>query len=101
MSAKLIRPGVLFDVECYCNAFLICFKSLDNKKQVHYQMYGKDSKLSTEQLQKLSGIFRTKTCIGFNNLNYDIPMVLGALSGYTCTQLFELSKSIIDSNQQG
>jgi DNA polymerase elongation subunit (family B) len=85
---------VFLDVECYCNYFLICFKSTSGKNR-SYQI----TDTSSLNFNEITDIMRKYLTIGFNSKSYDLPMISYALSGATRQQLKEFSDQIITSGK--
>ncbi len=85
---------VFLDVECYRNYFLICFKS--NNKIRTYELH--DS--SNLDLNEIKLIMNKYLTIGFNSLNYDLPMISYALSGADNSDLKKLSDELVLSEKK-
>jgi hypothetical protein len=85
---------VFLDVECYRNYFLICFKSDDKLRT--YELHN-DSKLNVDEIKTIMGKYLT---IGFNSLNYDLPMISYALSGACNANLKKLSDELVLSEKK-
>ena len=79
---------VFFDVEVYPNLFLVCYKFFGDK--VVHRLYNPKPK-DIELLCKYR-------LVGFNNRSYDNHIMYGCLLGYTNEQLFNLSQSIINND---
>lgn len=93
---------VAFDIEVYPNYFLIVLKpNGEATKSLAIEVYGKDKTLTAEQRTKLINLFNKYQTYGFNTFNYDIPVLVAALAHYTTTEIFELSKLIINSGEPG
>lgn len=90
---------VFLDIECYSNYFLICFKS--EKTTRSYEMFsfsdGNNMKLNIDEIKKIMG---TYTTVGFNSLNYDLPMLTYALKGASNLQLKQLSDELVNSKEK-
>lgn len=80
---------VLFDVEVYPNLFVICWKYEDSDTVV---------RMINPKPTDVEGLFQFKL-VGFNNRRYDNHILWAAFMGYNNQQLYELSKKIIDGNQ--
>lgn len=80
---------VFFDVECYPNLFLICYKKR-GKGQKKIRLYN-PTPMDIEPLLK-------KPLVGFNNRKYDNHMVYAAYLGYSNAQLFDLSQRLVSSH---
>ena len=81
---------VIFDVECYPNLFVVCWKELGDDKPV-IKMYNP----SPKDIEILS---RYKL-IGFNCRQYDNHMCYARMIGYSNEQLYELSQRIVNSEK--
>lgn len=95
-----MKSLVVFDCEVYPNLFLICFKGLESNKVIDIAIRN-DEILSQENIKTINSIFINKMCFGFNNRNYDIPIILYAMNFKTTQQIHELSKSIINNSFYG
>lgn len=91
---------VVFDCEVYPNLFLICFKGLESNKVINIAIRN-DEILSQKNIKTINSIFINKMCFGFNNRNYDIPIILYAMQCKTTQEIHELSKSIINNSFYG
>lgn len=82
-----------FDIECYINYFLVCFKSNTGRK-VAFELY-EDHPLDRAGLQRVldSGL----ECVSFNGINYDHPMLRLAMTGASCADLKALSDDIVQN----
>lgn len=98
MSEKI---NVVCDTEIYPNYFLVVFKRIDTGQTVYSEMLGDNEKLTDLQIKQIDATLRKYTFIMFNGLNYDIPILLAALKGYTTSQLYDLSVEIVNTNQPG
>ena len=80
----------IVDVECYENYFLIACKSTYNGKVVLFEL-----PIDTRKLLWLMSNFAT---VGFNSINYDIPLIRVALQGFGSKFLKGVSNWIIFDN---
>lgn len=87
---------VVLDCEIYPNYFLVAFKNMTTGKSVGYEAYGKNSKLTEEAIQKIKSILLKRTTIGFNSLNFDLPIIMLALTGATVDRIHSLCGEIIN-----
>jgi len=87
----LVGTGMVFDVECFKNFFMVAFRSVINGKVVVL------AQTNTEQLNasKLQWMLNNFCLIGFFSKVYDIPMLQLAAKGATCATLFAASCDII------
>lgn len=77
---------VFFDIECFPNLFLICWKKRGEGNKV-VRMYN-------PKPEEVETLFKLKL-VGFNNRKYDNHMIYGAFLGYSNEQLFTLSQRLI------
>jgi len=92
---------VVLDCEVYPNYFLVAFKNIDNHKVITIEAKGEDTTLTPEDHKLLHTVMAKRKTFGFNSRNYDLPIILYALTKKTCKQIHELSDSIIENNLQG
>lgn len=85
--------SLFIDVECYKDYFLVCAKNSKTGKITKIPMHS-DCKLDKDRLTKMM----LEEIITFNGNKYDVPMIIAALSGYTCQKLHDLSNEIIMSD---
>lgn len=83
---------LIFDIECYSNFFLIAFKDFKNKKVVYFEMSA-DSQIDCKKLEWVVWNFQL---IGFNSTNYDLPLLILCLNGFSTKQLKDVSDRIIN-----
>ena len=84
---------IILDCETYTNYFLVSMLDTTTNKTIDFELYDNhpiDSK-------KLAAILRQHTTIGFNSLNYDLPVIVAALRGDTNAQIKQLSDDIINA----
>lgn len=87
-----VGDSMVFDVECYPNFFLIAFGHLKSRKV--YPLFSTDSKALNVDV--LHWIARRFHLIGYYSENYDVPMLSAALHGWTCRQLYGMSKRMVE-----
>jgi len=92
---------VVLDCEVYPNYFLAAFKNIDNNRVVTIEVSGHSSHLSDEKIKKLKTIMLKRYTFGFNSNNYDLPIILYALRGKTCNDIYRMSERIIGENTPG
>lgn len=85
-----------FDIEVYRNYFLAMFKCRRTGKYVYIES-NEDGYIDTN---KLGWILINYTTIGFNSLNYDMPITSIALAGYPCSVMKDASDRIIVGGEQ-
>ena len=86
-----LRARLVVDIECYFNFFLVLFKNIETGELHRIQ-------LSPNRQLDLSTLFRLMNfniTIGFNSLNYDLPMIQLALRGLGTGDLKGASDDII------
>jgi hypothetical protein len=88
-----MKPIAYYDTECYPNFWLL--KILDQWNNVYTFSITNNESLSVTDRQRIYTIFELFTVISFNGINYDVPMIGGALVGYTPSQLKALNDRII------
>lgn len=86
------RPIAFFDVEVFQNLFIICWKEPGEDKPVH--------KMINPSAAEVEALIMNYALIGFNNRRYDNHIVYAAAMGYSCMQLYKLSKQIISDKQR-
>lgn len=85
------RPEVVCDTECYVDYWSIGFMSLRNGHQRVYEHFA-GNPLNTKAVAKVFREFRVYT---FNGIQYDIPMILLAMSGASNGELKAGSDDLI------
>jgi hypothetical protein len=85
------RPEVVCDTECYVDYWSIGFMSLRNGQQRVYEHFA-GNPLNTKAVAKVFREFRVYT---FNGIQYDIPMILLAMSGASNGELKAGSDDLI------
>lgn len=86
----------IYDIESYPNYFLIAFKSLKTGKNLIFEMDNNDF-IDTKKLEWVMQNFCT---VGFNSINYDLPITAIALTGADTFSLNEATEAIIVQNQR-
>lgn len=81
---------IFLDIECYKNYFLVQFMTENNKFKA-FDMFEGGSLNAGEILDILNGT----TTVTFNGNNYDMPLLVLALNGYSCSDLKVISDKII------
>lgn len=97
LAALRRRDRFAFDIECYVNYFLAAFISVQTG-QVTYVESAPGYPLD---INRLWWILSNFTTVGFNSLQYDLPIVSLALAEKTCQQLKEATNHIIFDNWRG
>lgn len=95
LSLKRDTPMIILDCETYTNYFLLSMLDTDSGKIKDFELYdGQPFDAKTVQT-----ILRNHTTLGFNSLNYDLPVIVAALRGDTNAQIKQLSDDIINCEQ--
>lgn len=96
--ARQQRQELLTDVECYGNYFLVVFTNLITGRIALFEM---GEGLPPMDLRKLRWMMETYTCVTFNGINYDLPMIEMAVAGLSCSKLKQASDMIIVEEMRG
>jgi hypothetical protein len=82
---------LVFDIECYPNYFLICFKSVDSGKSVFFE------KTKTKELdcESVRWIMQNYLIVGFNSYSFDVPIASLAVSGASLEKINDAVRKII------
>jgi hypothetical protein len=93
LSLKRDTPMIILDCETYTNYFLLSMLDTDSGKIKDFELYdGQPFDAKTVQT-----ILRNHTTLGFNSLNYDLPVIVAALRGDNNAQIKQLSDDIINA----
>lgn len=92
---------VVNDCETYPNYFLAAFKNIDSGQMKTIELCSPKEKLSDEQRKLLKSILSQRITFGFNSLNFDLPLLLYALQGATCEQIYDAAMDIIENGLKG
>lgn len=87
-SSESSEPIVFFDIECFPNLFLVCWKYRGSDTVV---------RMINPTSAEIEPLFRMKL-VGFYNRRYDNHMLYGCYMGYNNEQLYKLSKKITDND---
>ena len=85
------KNNVILDIEVYPNWFLVAFKRIDNGKVLTF----------TNNDPIIKTILLNNVIIGFNTVNYDIPIVKGIMAGFDEGNIYKLSQYIINNKSLG
>lgn len=77
-----MRHKLVFDIECYPDYFQIGFKRIDTGAVRQYELYAGHPL----PRQEILAIMQNYTVIGFNSMDYDIPMLFYALKGMSSVE---------------
>lgn len=86
------RPVAFYDTECYPNFWLLKFKT---PHAIYTFALYEGQTFGDADIDRISCLFGIFTVISFNGNGYDVPMLTGALLGYTPLQLKWLNDQII------
>jgi DNA polymerase elongation subunit (family B) len=86
-----MKPAALFDVELYRNFFLVLFKRKLDGRRFRFQI-SPNQKLDVDGLLH---VMRNHLLVGFNSMEYDIPMIQLAIKGVPINELKWASDDII------
>jgi hypothetical protein len=79
---------VFFDIECYPNLFVVCWK---------YEGSDTVVRMINPKANDIEGLLRFKL-VGFNNRKYDNHMLWGCFMGFNNEQLYNLSQKLISND---
>jgi hypothetical protein len=85
----------IIDTECYKNYWLFLAVNHKTGASLEIELFGEDAKLNEQQAKKIQRLFLNHETVSFNGLNYDIPVIHGALDAWNCSKLHKLSTKII------
>ena len=91
------KHTLIFDIECYWNYFLIAFKCVETGKIAYLESYN-DEPMNIELLRWIVTSFKL---VGFNSINYDMPITTLAINGYKNELLKVATNQIIVENWKG
>lgn len=83
--------AVGFDVESFRNFFLINMTRYGNDEKISFELSNR-SQINWEQVNR---ILRTECMIGFNSINYDLPIIILAMKGHDTYTLKDATNQII------
>lgn len=89
----MTTPIAFYDTECYPNFWLL--KILDQWGNIYSFSITDGESLTASDRQRIYNIFELFTVVSFNGINYDVPMIGGALVGFDTSQLKALNDRII------
>lgn len=88
---KSKKPLLILDVECYQNYFLLKFKRICDGKIVNLEQYD-GKKFDAARARQIMSFHET---VSFNGRGYDLPIILLACKGLSCSELKEWTDRII------
>ena len=86
----------IFDLEVYCDYFLVGFRDADTQGTLALEMYD-GQPLDLRALKRMMGTHRL---VSFNGKRFDAPLITLALSGATNLELKRAANWIIEKNGQ-
>lgn len=92
------ESDAVLDLEIYPNFVLFAFKHLATGRVVTIDLRGPETALSKEQRKKLANLMVKYRTFGFNSMNFDLPIIIYALTGATVTEISDLANKIINEN---
>ena len=88
---------IFFDVECFPNYFLIAFKVFESSEIIYFEKTDYNN-IDTTKLKRL---LYSNLMIGFNSINYDVPMITALCNkGYSTLDLKHFSDRIIQGDER-
>lgn len=79
------------DIEVYKNYFLVMFKEIGGDKVRYFEMTPRQAL----NITSIKNIMVRRTTVGFNSINFDLPLLVSALNGANNQQLKDLADKII------
>ena len=80
-----------FDIEVYRNYFLVMFRNITTGNVIAFEKFEGQPLDTHSVLMNL----RRRCTVGFNSINFDFPVLFGALAGKSNSELKDISDSII------
>ncbi len=87
------KPVAFYDEECYPNFWLLKLRIQDGECFTFALRAGQ--RLSEQDRRKIFRLFELFTTVSFHGNYYDVPMLIGALNGFSTEELYQLSLQII------
>lgn len=87
----------VLDLEIYPNYVLFAFQNLASGNLLTFELTEPDAVLCDDDKRKMTALLKNFTTFGFNSLNFDMPIIMRALSGGNATDLFNLCNTIIEN----
>ena len=89
------KGGVfVFDLEVYPNYFLAAFRCYYTKRVVYFELYDG----CALNIHKLLWVMHNFCLVGFNSMNFDLPLLWLALTGMSNEVLYNVTSFIIKGN---
>lgn len=92
------QEWLIVDVESYPNYFLVCFTSVVTGHVFYLEQVAGGPAMD---LRLFTWILTSFTTVGFNSINYDMPICYMAAAGLTPQQLYQATFSIIVEELRG
>lgn len=98
LAAWQAKHRLVFDFEVYPNYVILGFKNIVTGEIIIFEL-NDGERLEGNEREKFLWILRSFTCIGFNSTNFDLPIAMAALAGYTTQQLAEAADLLINGGE--
>jgi hypothetical protein len=85
------RERLIYDIEVYQNYFLAAFTSVISGKVIYFEMTPDKG----FDVAKMLWVMQNFTTVGFNSINFDLPITALALAGKPCALLKHATNQII------
>ena len=92
------KPIAILDTESYPNYWLLALKRPNTTRIQTFEIRDVNASLSGRQIKEIKAILSTNVTVGFNSVNYDLPMIRFALGGANVSALNTLSHMIVKDN---
>lgn len=92
---------LVVDCETYPNYFLAAFKNIESGQTKCVEIRSPGETLTHESQGLLRQLLQQRITFGFNSINFDLPVMLYALQGATCNQIYNFAMEIIEGNLKG
>lgn len=93
IEARDNKDRLIWDTEFYPNYALVGFRNMRTDKLLMFESTGHNTPIA--DLQKLKWVTSNFTLVGFNDNNFDIPMLASVLAGHTTEQLYKAVVALI------
>ena len=90
------KPIVVYDIELYVDYFLCMFKDINTGVIQAFEAF--DGQVFDGE--SVREILKASTVIGFNSINFDLPLLSMAMSGADCAKLKAACDSVILNNMR-
>lgn len=98
LAAAAAKDRLVYDFEFFPNYALLGFRHIATGKTIKIELHD-GARLEGVEHDKFLWILRNFLVIGFNDTNFDIPMAIAALAGYTTQQLAAAADLIIHGGE--